>query len=202
MRAVLGFLFALAAAGLLVIELGLAALGLMLSAEFIRAMWQRSPVQGVLASLLFGAVGFGLVWSWRRERRAGDHGDVHPGPSISRIPIMGSMGAVYMLQFVIWALVTPQVGLLYAVLIGGGVLLLPVAYYVNRASRHQATGVALWGVVGVLCGLLVVSAALSRAVPVAGLFGVSSVLAGLVGAGILILRRRRETHPSIAPFLK
>jgi hypothetical protein len=201
MRRVLDFLFALAAAGLLVIELGLAALGLVLTAEFIRAMWQRSPIQGVLACLLFGAVGFGLLWSWRRERSAGDHGDVHPGPSMSRIPITGSMGAVYMLQFVIWALVTPQVGPFYAVLIGGGVLLVPVAHYVNRASRPQATGVALWGVVGLLCGLLVVSAAVSRAVPVAGLFGVS-VLAGLVGAGILSRRRRRETHPSIAPYLK
>jgi hypothetical protein len=201
MRGVLGFLFALVAAGLLVIELGLAALGLVLAAEFVRAMWHRSPLQGVLALLLFGAVILGLVWSWRREQRPADHGDVHPGPSLSKIPITGSLGAVYMLQFVVWVLVAPQVGLFYAILIGGGLLLVPVAYYMNRAPRHRTTGVALGGIAGVVCGLLVTSAALSRKMPLASLFGVA-VLAGIIGAGLLILRRRREAHPSIAPYSK
>jgi hypothetical protein len=201
MRGFIGFLFALAAAGLLVIELGLAALGVVLAGEFVRAMWQRSPLQGVLALLLFGAVGVGLVSSWRREARPADHGDVHPGPSLSRIPITGSLGAVYMVQFVVWVLVAPQVGVFYAVLIGGGLLLLPVAYYMNRAPRHRTAGVALGGIAGVLCGLLLTSAALSRVVPLAGIFGVA-VLAGVVGAGLLIVWRRREAHPSIAPYSK
>ena len=60
MNGISGFLFALAAASLLVIELGLAAIGFVLAGEFIHAMWRRSALQGVLASLLFA----GVAWAW------------------------------------------------------------------------------------------------------------------------------------------
>ncbi len=201
MKALSEFLFSLAAACLLVIELGLGALGVLLAAEFIRAMWERSAIQGTLAFLLFVGVAFALVRSWRRERLAASDDGVHPGPSMSRIPISGSMGAVYMLQSVIWVLVAPEVGLFYGALIGGGLLLLPVAYYVNRASRRQASHVAVGGLIGVLTGLLVASAVSSRQVPAAGLFGLA-VLAGVVGGAFLIVRRRRQTHPSIVASMK
>ena len=75
---------------------------------------------------------------------------------MSRIPITGSIGAVYTLQFVIWALVTPQIGLFYAILSGGGLLLLPVAFYVNRASRRQAA-VLLWAALSGWCAVLLLS---------------------------------------------
>jgi hypothetical protein len=190
------FLFALLGGCLLVIELGLAALGVDLVAEFVQAMWLRSPLQGILAVLLFAVVAAGLVRAWRRERSSAATTEVHPGPSVSRIPITGSMGAVYMLQFVIWALVIPQVTLLYAVLLGGGVLLVPVAFYFNRPHGAAPGRVGVVAGMGAMCGLLVVSAVTAREVPSAALFG-AAVLSGVAGAVLLIVRRRHEGHPSI-----
>ncbi len=196
MQAIARFLFTLAVAGLLVFELGLAALGVVLVGEFVRAMWLRSAWQGILASLLFVLVAVGLVRAWRHERLAASDNGVHPGPSMSRIPISGSIGAVYMLQFVIWVLVVPAVGLFYAVLIGGGLLLLPVAFYFNHAGGREASRAAVGGVVGLLCGLLVVSVAAARVLPTAGLFGIA-VVGGIIGAAIMIRRGRRDSHPSL-----
>jgi hypothetical protein len=104
-----------------------------------------------------------------------------------------------MLQFLVWFLVTPEVGLFYAALLAGGLLLLPLIFYLNRPGRGSATAVSIGSILGMVCGLAVVALASSREFPLARLFALS-LAAGLLAAPVLIWRRSRQTHVSIAPY--
>jgi Ca2+/Na+ antiporter len=194
-------LYALVFGMLVAVQAGIVIATTMLVVMFVGAMWERSPWRAVAAVVVLAVVIVGLFRAWRQETGAGVGIEPHPGPSISRIPLSGSMGAVYLLQFLVWVLLIPGVGLFYLVLICGGVLLVPVVSYVNRSSRHRAGHVATGGVVTVIALLLLASIASARELPAAALFGVA-VVGGVVAAAGLIMWRRRQGHPTIAPYVK
>jgi hypothetical protein len=194
-------LYALAFAMLVAVQVGIVVATTGLVIMFVGILWERSPWRAVAAIILLAVVILSLVRAWRHETGANVSGEPHPGPSISRIPLSGSMGAVYLLQFLIWALLIPGVGLFYLVLICGGVLLVPVVSYVNRSSRQRAGHVAAAGLLAVIACLLLASIASSRELPAGWLFG-SALGGGVLTAAGLVIWRRRQTHPSIAPYVK
>jgi hypothetical protein len=118
---------------------------------------------------------------------------------MSRIPITGLPGALYLGQFLIWALATPAVGVLYVALLAGALLLLPLVFYLNRPGRGSASAVSAAGVLGAVSGLAVVTLVSVREFPFAGLFGVA-LIAGVLGAPILVWLRSRRQRVSIAPY--
>ena len=180
-------LLAVAFAILLAIELIVVGIVTALVGMFVVELWKRAPWQAILAA--FTLIGL-LLWFWRARRREPlvSTGQVHPGILLQRIPMSGAAGAMYMLQFLVWALVTPRVGLLYAVLIGGGLLLVPVAHYVNRPGRGGLASVGGGGLLGLLLGLAFFSVVSARQVPIMSIFGLAAV-AGILGAALLIWRR-------------
>jgi hypothetical protein len=180
------------------IQVGIAVATTVCVAMFIDLLWERSPVRAVIAIVGLIVVILGLVRSWRREG-GGDHGDVHPGPSMSRIPLSGSMGGIYLLQFLVWALVIPGVGIFYLILLAGGLLFVPVVIYANRSSRRRAGQLASGGLAVVICALLAVSVAAARELALAGLFGMA-VLGGVMAGAALVALRRRQKHPTIAQY--
>ena len=196
MEKLLAIAFAIILAG----ELALLGVGLVSLVAFACLLWSRSPWMAALAVLVGVAV---AVWLWRSHRAPApapvQPSQVHPGISISTIPITGAPGALYMLQFLVWLLVTPAVGILYAVLLGGALLVLPLVFFVNRPGRHGLSTVAVWGVVGMLCGLALVAVGSVREFPLAWVFGFG-LCAGVIGAPILIWWRGRTRTPSIAPY--
>jgi len=194
----MGRLLGLVFAVLLACEVALGVVVLALMTTVIGALWDRNPW---FCGLVVGVIVLSTVAFWRSRgaRPNSELGSPHPGISISRIPITGGAGAVYMLQFVVWALFAPAVGLLYAALVAGGILLLPVVFYLNRRQVGGAVNVSAGAMLGLLCGLAFMGLALSRRFPFASFFSIS-VVAGVVAAGALIWHRRRSTHVSIAPF--
>ncbi len=166
---------------------------------FPYVLWQTSPFRAVLAVLGFAAVAAALWRSHRRESGVQpEHLPVNPQISLSRIPMSGAAGAIYMLQFVVWALCAPAVGLFYAALIAGALLLLPLVFYLNRPGRRPwAAGMA--SVLGMLCGLWVASVASAREFPRARLLEVA-VAGGVLAAPALVWLRSRRRHVSIAPY--
>ncbi len=195
----MGRLLGVAFAILLVAEVGLLAVGLAGVAVFPYLLWQRSPIRAVIAAaVIIGAA----VVVWRVHRRqGGDSRDARLSPeiSISRIPISGLPGAIYMLQFLVWALVTPAVGLFYAALIAGALLLLPIIFHLNRPGRGGASAVGAGALLGGLSGLAVVALVSFHEVPLAAVFMIA-LGAGILGAPILIWMRGRRGHVSIAPY--
>jgi hypothetical protein len=190
-------LLGLAFAALLVGELTLLAVVVGLLAYLPYLLWQSSPVRAVLALLGLACV-IGALWR-AHQAQARAASQRLPGPpeiSISRIPITGAPGALYMLQFLVWALVTPSVGFLYAALLAGALLVFPVVVFVNRPGRRRSVGGAL---LGALTGLAVVSFVSFREVPIMGVFGVA-LGTGLVAGPCLIWMRSRRSQVSIAPY--
>ena len=189
-------LMAVAFAILLCFELALLVVALSLTLLFPYVLWQRSPLEGGIAAVGLVAVAVAL---WRSHRVArGEALQVNPQISISHIPISGPVGAIYMLQFLVWVLVAPEIGLLYAALIGAAILLLPVVFYINKPGREPwATGVG--GLLGMLCGLVVFTLVSVRQLPLARLFLVA-IAAGVIAAPLLIWLRSRQGHVSIAPY--
>jgi len=180
-------LLAVAFAILIAIELIVVGVVVALVGMFVVALWGRAPWAAILlASSLLGL----LVWFWRAGRRDTpvSTGQVHPSILMQRIPMSGAAGSMYMLQFLVWALVIPKVGLFYAVLIGGGLLLVPVAYYFNRPGRGGLAGVGGGALLGLLLGLAFFSVVSARQVPIMAIFGCAAV-AGVLGAVLLIWRR-------------
>jgi uncharacterized membrane protein YqjE len=194
MRALFGVAFAI----LIALELSLLAVVIGLVAMFFPLLWERSPIKAAVACVLLAAGAVALWKSWRRPD-ATQLPPVHPGISVSHIPISGPVGAIYMVQFVVWAILAPAVGLFYAALLGGGLLLVPVAYFVNRPGRGGATRTGLGSLLGLVSGLLFIGVVSSRQVRLAGLF-TTAVVAGVLGAVVLIWLRRKPQHPSIAPY--
>jgi hypothetical protein len=194
MRALLGVAFAI----LIALELAVLAIVIGALAVFFPLLWERSPAKaGVAVVVILLAVV--AVWNSFRRQDATQVPAVHRGISVSRIPISGPIGAIYMLQFVVWAILTPAVGFFYAALLGGGLLLVPVAYYLNRPGRHEATHLGIGGILGLVSGLLFVGAVASQQTRLASLFTIA-VIAGVLGAVALIWLRRKPDHPSIAPY--
>jgi len=187
MERLLGVVFAI----LIVIELALVALSMGLLGFFVQAMWHRNPWLTSLGVVLLLAGGFRVV-SRRRAVPAPPPAElppVHPGISIHHIPISGVPGAIYMVQFLVWALVAPAVGIFYAALIAGGLLLVPLAYVVNRPGTASRSILAL-GVLAFMLALGYVAHVSDEALPSGGLFGVS-VVAGFVAAAVLVWWRSR-----------
>ena len=195
MQKLLGLVFA----ALLAAELALLVVVLGVIAMFPFLLWQRNPLSAFLAVLGSAVVAFALWRSYRADTAAASGPPVHPGISLSRIPIAGVPGALYMLQFAVWVLVTPEVGLLYAALIAGGLLLVPLIAYANRPGRGSVPAASTGAVLGALSGLAVVAFVSVREVPLAFLFMVA-LAAGVLGAPIVIWLRGRQRGVSIAPY--
>ena len=194
----MGRLLGVAFAILIAVEIALLVIVTGLMAMLVELLWNRSPFMActLVLILILAAVAF---WRSRRNEAASAAG-VHSGISVSRIPITGAAGAIYMLQFLVWAVLEPAVGLFYAALIAGAVLLLPVAFYVNRRRVGGAGSAGAGGLLGLLCGLAFFGLASSREIPLAKLFPIA-LAAGVVGAGVLVWSRSKGKHtPSIAPY--
>jgi hypothetical protein len=193
---ILGVAFAI----LLALELAVLVIVGALVAWLPYFLWQRSPWRAMVAVLGLGAVGVALWKSHRRSAAAWSQLLPASGPeiSVSHIPITGPVGALYMLQFLVWVLLVPAVGLVYAALVAGALLLLPLIHYMNRPGRSPSA-VGLGGLLGTLCGLAVATLVSMREFPLAGMFGIALV-AGVVGAPVLIWLRSRQKHVSIAPY--
>ncbi len=195
MRALLGVAFAI----LLALELGLLFVVVAVIANGAVIGWRDRPVTTVVLGLVLLLAGVGL---WRSHRIGASAGPeptgVHPGINFSHVPTSGAAGAIFMLQFVIWFVAAPAVGLLYAVLIAGGVALLPVAWYLNR-RRAGVARVGLGSILGVVAAALCASLVPFRHTPLAWILPIA-VPAGVLGAGVLIWKRSNEKHPSIAPY--
>ena len=190
-------LLGLAFAVLVVGELTLLAVVVSLLAYLPYLLWRDSPLRAVFALLGLACV-IGALWRAHRAQVQAAPQRL-PGPpeiSISHIPITGAPGALYMLQFLVWALVTPSVGFLYAALLAGALLVLPVVVFANRPGRRRSVGGAL---LGALTGLAVVSFVSFREVPIMGIFGVA-LATGLVAGPCLIWVRSRRGQVSIAPY--
>jgi hypothetical protein len=161
--------------------------------------WTESPGTTVALALVLLLSVVGL---WRSHMAAtantAEPTAVHPGINFSRVPTTGAGGAIFMLQFVVWLVVAPAVGVLYGILIAGGLALLPVAWYVNR-RRSGVAKVGIGSVLGVLAAALYASIVPFRQTPLAWIVPVA-VPAGVLGAGLLIWKRSGEKHPSIAPY--
>ena len=196
MQRLLGVAFAI----LLAAELSLLVVVLGLLAVFPYLLWQRSPLRATLAVLGLAIVGVAL-WRAHHADTAASSQELpgHPEISISHISISGAPGAIYMLQFLVWALVTPAVGFFDAALIAGALLLLPLIFYLNQPGRGSASAVGVGGVLGALCGLAVVAFVSFRELPLAGVFLIA-LAAGILGAPMLIWLRSRRRHVSIAPY--
>ena len=196
MQRLLGLAFAI----LLALELALLVVVVGVLALFPYLLWQRSPLRAVLAVPGLAVVAVALWRAHRADAAVSSQAlPAHPGISISHIPISGVPGAIYMLQFLVWALVTPAVGLFYAALIAGALFLLPLIFYLNRPGRGSASAVGTGAVLGALCGLAVVAFVSFREVPLTGVFA-AALAAGVLGAPILIWVRSRRDHVSIAPY--
>ena len=163
-------------------------------------LWKRSPVRAGLCVVFLVGV---IIWLWKSRHSEATLEPptpaTHPGISISRIPITGVPGTLYMLQFVVWVLVVPKVGLFFAALIGAALLLLPLGFYLHRPGRGSAASVSIASILGVLSGLAVAALVSAREFPAAGVFIVALVL-GVLGAPALIWSRSRQEHTSIAPY--
>ncbi len=196
MRALLGVAFAI----LLALELVLLFLVVAVIANGAAVGWRDRPVTTVVLGLVLLLAGVGL---WRSHRIGASAGPelagLHPGINFSRVPTSGAAGAIFMLQFVIWFVAAPAVGLLYAVLIAGGLALLPVAWYLNRRRAGGVARVGLGSILGVVAALLCASLVPFRHTPLAWILPIA-VPAGVLGAGVLIWKRSDEKHPSIAPY--
>ena len=191
-------LLAIVFAVLLAMELALLVVVAGVVATFPVLMWERNPLSAILAVAGLVVVAVGL-WRAHRTDTAVTVPRVHPGISFSRIPISGVPGALFMLQFLVWVLVTPAVGLFYAALIGGGLLLVPLIAYANRPGRGSVPAASTGAVLGALCGLALVAYVSLREFPLAALFAVA-LAAGVLGAPILIWLRGRARRDSIAPY--
>lgn len=195
MRALLSLVVAL----LLALELVLLFVVIILIANGAVVGWRQYPVTTAALAFVLVLSGAGL---WRSHRVAQpsrpEPTAVHPGINFSRLPTTGAGGSIFMLQFVIWLVVAPAVGLLYAILIAGGLALLPVAWYLNR-RRGGVARVGLGSILGVVAAALWASIVPFRHTALASILPIA-VPAGVLGAGILIWKRSRDEHPSIAPY--
>ncbi len=196
MRALLGVAFAI----LLALELVVLFVVITVIANGAVVGWRERPVTTVVLGLVVLLAGMGLWRSHRIRASAGpERNEVHPGINFSSVPTSGAAGAIFMLQFVIWFVAAPAVGALYAVLIAGGVVLLPVAWYVNRRRAGGVARVGLGSILGVVMAALCASLVPFRHTPLAWILPFA-VPAGVLGAAVLIWKRSNEKHPSIAPY--
>ena len=163
--------------------------------------WRERPGTTAALALVLLLSGIGL---WRSHvmtpASPPESSVMHPGINFSRVPATGAGGAIFMLQFVVWLVVAPAVGVLYAVLIAGGLALVPVAWRLNR-RRGGAAGVSGGAILGVVAAALCASIIPFRHTPLAWVLPFA-VPAGVVGAGVLVWRRSSEERPSIAPYAK
>jgi len=107
-------LLAVAFAILLAMELVVVGVVAALVGMLVVALWERAPWAAIaVACTLIGS----LLWFWkaRRQEAPVSTGQVHPGILLQRIPMSGAAGSMYMVQFLVWALVIPRVALGYAV---------------------------------------------------------------------------------------
>ena len=195
MHRLLGVAFAI----LLALELAVLTTAVWLLLHSFPLLWASSPWRAVVAVLGLFVIG-AVIW---KTHRAGAVSVEVPasGPQItfSRIPVTGVPGALFMLQFLVWALLIPAVGLFYTALLAGAFLLLPVIFFVNRPGQGGASAVGLGGLVGALAGIGAAAVIAFRQVPLAGLF-LLAFIAGLAGAPVLIWLRSPPRHPSIAVY--
>ncbi len=189
-------LLAVAFGVLLAIELIAVAIVTGLVGMLIMLLWERSPWMGTGAAAGLVAC---LIWFWQNRRREvaqAAPGQVHRGILLDRIPVSGAAGSMYMLQFLVWALASPVVGLGFAVLIAAGLLLVPVAHHYNRPRKDGLIRVGGAGALGAIFGLGFFLVASARQVPLTAMFGAATA-AGTLGAAVLIWRRSKEPRDAL-----
>jgi len=166
-------------------------------------LWQSSPWRAVLFTGGFLAA---LALLWLTHRRVSpttaEETSRRPEINASRIPMSGSAGAVYMLQFLVWAVLSPAIGLFFAVLVGGAVLLLPLVFHLNRPGGGGVVGTLAGGAIGALCGLAALRGMALTSAPLTQVVIVSLCLGGLAGPLLVWHRSRREAPPSIKPYAR
>jgi hypothetical protein len=163
-------------------------------------LWERSPLLAALLVLAFvGALA--VLWRLHRANRSATE-PPSSGPQItmSRIHIGGTAGTVYMIQFVVWALLSPAVGLFYAVLVSAAVLALPLISYIHRPGRTGVLAAAGAAVLGAACGALAVAVVTIEQAPLARILSVGLVGGVIAGPILLWLRSRADRELSIAPY--
>ena len=99
--------------------------------------------------------------------------------------------------FLVWALLVPTVGLFYVILIGGGLLCVPLIRYSNRSVR-SITGMK-GGLFGFLSGVILVVLFTERAFSLGEVVALS-VLGGAAVAALFRWRHSRAQHVSIKPY--
>jgi hypothetical protein len=163
-------------------------------------LWQRSPFFAALVVLAFLSA-LSVLWRLHlTDRPAPEPPSSGPQITMSRIPISGTAGTVYMTQFVVWALLSPAVGLFYAVLVSAAVLALPLIRYLHRPGHTGALAAAGAAVLGAACGALAVAGVTIEQAPLARILLVG-VVGGVVAGPILLwLRSRPDREVSIAPY--
>ncbi len=85
------FLFGLAFAILIALEFSLLAIVIGVIGMFFPLLWARSPMKAAVAAILLTAGAVALWKSWRRPDTT-QPPTLHPGISISHIPISGAVG--------------------------------------------------------------------------------------------------------------
>ena len=124
--------------------------------------------------------------------------ETHQGINASKISISGVGGAIYMVQFLVWAFASPAVGIFYTALIGAGLLCAPVIYYLNRSEQRSITSLR-GGVLGFLSGVAFLAVFSERGLHLAEVI----VVCALGGAGLAVLllkKHSRDGHPSVKPY--
>ena len=91
-------LYALVFAMLVAVQAGIVIATTVLVFTLVGTVWERSHWRAVAAVVVLAVVIVSLFRAWRQETGVGVGIEPHPGPSISRIPLSGSMGAVYLLH--------------------------------------------------------------------------------------------------------
>lgn len=163
-------------------------------------LWERSPLR---AGFFVGVFVAALVLLWRlhrAERLPAELPAGGPQITMSRIPISGTAGTVYMTQFLVWALLSPAVGLFYAFLLSGALLALPVIRYVHRPGRTGALPAVGAALLGGACGAAVVAGVSLEQAPL-GRILLAGVLGGAVAGPVLLwIRTRARPQVTIAPY--
>jgi len=162
-------------------------------------LWERSPLWAILVVAVFVATLLVLWLLHRAESPTVERVSGGPQITLSRIPVSGTAGLVYMTQFLVWALLSPAVGVLYALLLSGALLARRVVRYMHRPGRPGYRAAAGAALLGGFCGVAVAGASIEQA-PL-GRILLAGVLGGAVAAPILLwIRSRARPGVTIAPY--